>query len=91
MVELLRSICVGYGCRNHITFYVAAAVNGWGRTELFLEKFDKMRWIREITFRAHLCDRLTGRYQEQARVHEPLPDEPFVGRFEKLTFELLFE
>ena len=50
-----------------------------------------MRRIGEITLYPYFRHRFVGRYQQQARVHQPLPYEPFVGRFVKVFAELLLE
>lgn len=56
------------------------AVGGRGHLVLFFEQFDEVRRVGEGALVADLRDRLRGRDQQQARVHEPLADEPFVRR-----------
>ena len=67
------------------------AVGGRGHLVLFFEQFDEVRRVGEGALVADLRDRLRGRDQQQARVHEPLADEPFVRRNLEVAPKLLLE
>ena len=59
--------------------------------EFLLEKFDEMGGVGEIAFDADFRNRFVGGDQQQSRMHQALLDEPFVGRFVKMLFELFLE
>ena len=67
------------------------AVNGGCCAVLLFEKFYKMRSIGEGTLDADLRNRLRGRDQQQARLHQSLAYEPAVRRHKEVAFELLLE
>ena len=67
------------------------AVGGRGHLVLFFEQFDEVRRVGEGALVADLRDRLRGRDQQQARVHEPLADEPFVRWNLEVAPKLLLE
>jgi hypothetical protein len=74
-----------------LAFGFPVAVRGGGEPVFFLEELDEVRGVGESTFVADFRDRLVGRDQQQARVHEPLLDEPAVGRLLEMAAELHFE
>lgn len=70
---------------------MAVAIGGRSHLVFLLEEFDEVRGVGEGAFVADLGDRLRRRDQQQTRVHEPLADEPFVGRHLEVAPELLLE
>lgn len=72
-------------------FIVAVAVDRRREAELLFEELYKVRRVGEITLHADLGNRFAGRYEQQARMHQPLADYPPVGRVAELAVELFFE
>ena len=58
---------------------MAVTIGGGRHGILLLEEFDEVRRVGESAFVADFGDGFRGRNQQQARVHQPLADIPFVA------------
>lgn len=77
--------------RGVVAFGHSAPIDRRGCAELFLEQLDEVRRVGEIAHVAYARDGIVCRDEQEARVHQPLVDEPFVGRESEASTELLFE
>lgn len=72
-------------------FRVFVAIDRRSHPILFFVEFDEVRRVGEIALDTDLCNGFVRSDQQHAGMSQSLFDEPFVGRFEEVPFELLFE
>ena len=65
------------GCRGHLV--------------LLLEEFDEVRRVGKGAFITDFGDGFRRRNEQQARMHQPLPDVPLVWRHLEMAAELFLE